>query len=230
MELERRPGGYIMDPYTRTHEDAIMQYVGIPVLDLLRKDPENALKLSRRNIPATIFFADIQAYADMADDNNPEKMIDHLNIFYELTSEIILRNNGFIDSFIGDSVFAVFGISKKQHADDACKAAVECIKSLDQLNNKRQNDAKIKAGIGINSGIVTIGTIGSKHKLKFTALGDTVNWASKMESLTRKYKCDIILTESTQKSLTLNYKTKELDKIPVKTGSEKKFSIYTLMV
>lgn len=93
-------------------------------------------------------------------------------------SEIINRYNDFIDSLIGDAIFAVFGISNGHHADDACNAALECLRSLDELNMRLDSQFKLDLGIGINSGKVILGNIGSKYRLKFTALGDAVNLAS----------------------------------------------------
>ena len=107
-----------------------------------------------------------------------------------MMSDVIVRNNGFVDSLIGDSIFAIFGIVNGHHADDACNAAVECLRSLEEFNMGRDSHAKFETGIGINSGKVMLGNIGSKHKLKFTAVGDNVNLASRMESQGSRLKCN----------------------------------------
>jgi adenylate cyclase len=134
-------------------------------------------------------------------------------------SEIIIRYNGFVDSLNGDAIFAVFGISNNRHADDACNAAIECLRSLDEFN--------MSVGIGINSGKVILGNIGSKYKLKFTAVGHNVNLAARMESETAKYQCPILLTEYTKQLLTMEFNIKELERISVK-GLGGQLMVYSL--
>jgi class 3 adenylate cyclase len=168
-----------MGTYIEALEAAIQQYVGQPVLNRLRADPANALQLSRQLVEATILFTDIRSLNDISKGIPQEKLFDDLNVYFERMSEVIIRNNGFVDSLIGDSILAVFGIVNGYHADDACNAAVECLRSLEEFNAGRDSSAKFETGIGINSGKVMLGNIGSKHKLKFTAVGDNVNLASR---------------------------------------------------
>ena len=142
-------------------------------------------------------------------------------------SEIIIRYNGFVDSLIGDAIFAIFGISNNHHADDACNAAIENLRSLDEFNMRLDSRLKFYVGIGINSGKVMLGNIGSKYKLKFTAQGDNVNITSRMESLTAKHKCHIVLTEYTKKLLTMDFNITELERVFTK-GLEGKLIVYSL--
>jgi adenylate cyclase len=216
-----------MESYLKALEAAILQYVGSPVLDRLRADPANALQLSRQLVEATILFTDIRSLDDLRKDIPEEKLFDDLNVYFERMSEVIIRNNGFVDSLIGDSIFAIFGISNSRHADDACKAAVECLKSLDKFNMKLESRAKLEMGIGINSGKVMLGNIGSKYKLKFTVMRDNVNLASRMEGLTKEYHRPILLTEYTKELLTIGFNTRELDAISV-IGLDRKLAVYSL--
>jgi adenylate cyclase len=216
-----------MGTYIEALEAAIQQYVGQPVLNRLRADPANALQLSRQLVEATILFTDIRSLNDISKGIPQEKLFDDLNVYFERMSEVIIRNNGFVDSLIGDSIFAIFGIVNGHHADDACNAAVECLRSLEEFNARRDSRAKFETGIGINSGKVMLGNIGSKHKLKFTAVGDNVNLASRMESLTKEYHRPIIITEYTKKLLTIDFKIKELDGISV-IGLDRKLIVYSL--
>jgi adenylate cyclase len=218
-----------MESYLKALEAAILQYVGSPVLDRLRADPANALQLSRQLVDATILFTDIRSLNDLLKDIPEEKLFDDLNVYFERMSEVIVRNNGFVDSLIGDSIFAIFGISSSHHADDACNAAVECLKSLDKFNMGHESLAKFEMGIGINSGKVMLGNIGSKYKLKFTAMGDNVNLASRMEGLTKEYHRPIMLTEYTKELLTIGFNTRELDAISV-IGLDRKLTVYSLEV
>ena len=216
-----------MDSYLKTLEAAVQQYVGSPVLNRLRADPANALQLSRQLVEVTILFTDIRSLNDISRNTPQDNLFDDLNVYFERMSEAIIRNNGFVDSLIGDSIFAIFGIVNGHHADDACNAAVECLRSLEEFNMGRDSRAKFETGIGINSGKVMLGNIGSKHKLKFTAVGDNVNLASRVESLTKEYRRPILITEYTKKLLTLDFETTELDGISIR-GLDRKLIIYSI--
>jgi adenylate cyclase len=218
-----------MEPYVEALESAILQYVGLPVLNRLRSDPARALQLGAQPVEATIIFTDIRSFNDVAKDIPPEKLVDALNEYFDKMCEVIIKNNGFVDSLIGDSIFAIFGISNSNHANDACIAATECLKSLNELNIRRDSRVRFEMGIGINSGKVMLGNIGSKNKLKFTAVGDNVNLASRMESLTKEYRRPIILTEYTKQFLTMDFSLKELDRIQA-TGLKRKLIVYSLQI
>ncbi len=216
-----------MESYVKALEEAILQYDGLPVLNRLKADPTNALKLSRQLVDATMLFMDLHSFSQVPERVSPDNLVDDLNIYFEKMSEIIIRYNGFVDSLIGDAIFAIFGISNNHHADDACNAAIECLRSLDEFNMRLDSRYKFSVGIGINSGKVILGNIGSKYKLKFTAVGDNVNLAARMESETAKYQCPILLTEYTKQLLTMDFNITELERISVK-GLEGQLIIYSL--
>ena len=216
-----------MESYVKALEEAILQYVGLPVLNCLKADPTNALKLSRQLVDATMLFMDLRSFPQSSKNVLPDKLLDYLNIYFGKMSEIIIRYNGFVDSLRGDGIFAVFGISNNHHADDACNAAIECLRSLDEFNMRLGSRSKFNVGIGVNSGKVILGNIGSKYKLEFTAVGDNVNLAARMESETAKYQCPILLTEYTKQLLTMEFNIKELERISVK-GLEGQLMVYSL--
>lgn len=216
-----------MESYVKALEEAILQYIGSPVLNRLKADPTNALKLNHQLVDATMLFMDLHSFSQISMRVPQDKVLDYLNIYLERMSEIIIRYNGFVDSIIGDEIFAIFGISNNHHADDACNAAIECLRSLHDLNIRFGSRPIFDAGIGINSGKVILGNIGSKYKLKFTAVGDNVNLGARMESETTKYQCPILLTEFTKQLLTLEFNIKELERISVK-GLEGQLIIYSL--
>ena len=156
-----------------------------------------------------------------------EDLMSELNGYLAIMSEIIVRNRGFIDSIIGDEIFAIFGISKDHHADDACNAAIEYLKALGIHNKRQGNKVFFDIGMGINSWNVVLENIGSKYKLKFTVMGDNVYLAARMEGSTLQYKCNVMLTENTKKLLTQEHDMKELGSIPVK-GFEGEIRVYSL--
>ena len=216
-----------MKEYVEALEEAIAQYVGLPVLKRLRADPQKALVLYQESIEATMLFMDVRSFSQYAQKLTLDSLMSELNNYLAKMSEIIIRHHGFIDSLIGDEIFAIFGISSDHHADDACNTAVECLNTLETYNKRPDSKVPFEIGIGINSGKVVLGNIGSKYKLKFTAIGDNVNLAARMERTTAQYKCNAIITENTMKLITMDFQTRELDTIDVK-GLEGKLSIYAL--
>jgi len=216
-----------MREYVEVLEEAIEQYVGLPVLDRLRADPQKALILYQESIEATMLFMDVRSFSQYSQKLTLDSLMSELNNYLAKMSEIIIRHHGFIDSLIGDEIFAIFGIAGDHHADDACNTAVECLTTLETYNKRADSKVPFEIGIGINSGKVVLGNIGSKYKLKFTAIGDNVNLAARMERLTAQYKCNIILTENTMKLVTMDFQTRELDTVYAK-GLEGKLNIYSL--
>jgi adenylate cyclase len=216
-----------MESYVKVLEEAILRYVGEPVLNRIKQDQEDALELNRVLVDATILFMDIRSFTQFLGKMSPDTLLDDLNLYFGMMSEIITRHHGFVDSLMGDAIFAIFGISGPHHADDACNAAMECLRSLEKFNKGRDSKFQFDIGIGINSGKVTIGNVGSKFKLKFTAVGDMVNLASRMEGLTGEYKCHIVLTEYTRNLLSQDFPARKLERVSAK-GMDGQLMIYSL--
>ena len=216
-----------MKCYIEKLEAALKMYVGDPILQRIKDDPNNALLVNKEIIEATMMFIDIRGFTRMSKEIVSGKLLEYLNIYLEKMSEIILRNNGYVDSFIGDGIFAVFGITQENHANDACHSAIECIQSMEDLNGKGLSNVSIDIGIGINTGRVSLGNIGSKFKLKFTVMGDMVNMASRMEGLTSKYKKSIIISEYTRNQISESFRTREIEHLSVK-GLDNSLTIYSL--
>ena len=153
-----------MKSYLETLEDAIGKYLGSIVLQRIKEDPMTALELNLQSIEATMLFMDLRAFTQIATKTSPGKLMNELNLYLKTMSEIVIRNNGHIDSIIGDAIFAIFGISGAHHADDACRTAIECLNAIDKLNKgDRGGKLSFDLGIGINSGTVMLGNIGSEH-------------------------------------------------------------------
>jgi adenylate cyclase len=158
---------------------------------------------------------------------SPGEVALELNNYLATVSEVLVRHNAFIDSLIGDEIFAIFGLSGVHHADDACRAALECLDALTALNKRPEAKVPFKVGIGINSGKVVLGNIGSRYRLKFTAIGDNVNLGARMEQSTAQYGCSVILTEHTKRLLTQGFIARELDSVAVR-GLEAPLTVYSL--
>jgi len=169
---------------SKTREDRLKPYVGINVFEQLihSNSLENIHLNSRREV--SILFADIRGFTAIAETSEPEDVVSMLNEHFELMVEIIHRNNGVLDKFIGDELMAVFGLlpSPNNTSVDAVNSAIEMQVALQQLMKKRSGEKKVtfSVGIGINSGMVIAGDIGSKERRDYTVIGDSVNVASRI--------------------------------------------------
>lgn len=146
----------------------------------------------------TILFCDIRGFTSIAESQTARDTFEWLNAFFNQMSDRIASNRGFIDKFLGDAIMAVFN-TPKLHVVDALNAALVMQDSLKQFNASRHLynlKTPIKIGIGIHTGIATIGTIGSDKRMDSTAIGDVVNTASRLEGLTKVYDCPIIVSDA----------------------------------
>lgn len=148
----------------------------------------------------SIFFSDIRGFTNIAENmESPKKLIDFLNAYMTPMTEIIIKNKGTVDKFIGDAIMAYWNAPRalKNHADFALKAAIEQIQVLKELNEdfKRQNLPTIRIGIGLNTGECIVGEMGSQGRSDYTCIGDSVNLASRLEGLNKKYNTQIIMSE-----------------------------------
>lgn len=196
-------------------------------IEILKHD-SNILNVDTRNV--TILFSDIRDFTSLSEQlNNPKKLIEILNKYMEPMVESITEYNGVVDKFIGDAIMAYWNAPLKQtnHADMAVKSALLQLKRLDELNEtlKKEYDIELKIGIGINSGEVVVGEMGSRGRSDYTLIGDNVNLASRVENLTKKYKCRLIITQQTKDLLKDAYNIKKLDVVKVK-GKKQATTIY----
>jgi adenylate cyclase len=155
-----------------------------------------------------------------------------LNQYFTVMYEQIVNNSGMLDKYIGDAMMSVFGVpfSTNRDADNAVQTAIDMIKELDIFNKKRveSGDEPIRIGIGINTGEVVSGNIGSDKRMDYTVIGDGVNLAARLEGSTKLYKVSILISESTKDSLHDRYLLRELDWIRVK-GKDEPIAIFEVV-
>jgi adenylate cyclase len=161
-----------------------------------------------------------------------EQVVGMLNEYFESMVEAVFKHKGTLDKYIGDAIMAVFGspLPLVEHARMAVETSLEMRHRLQELNQRREaaNESKIKIGIGINSDIVISGNIGSSRRMEFTAIGDGVNLGSRLESVSKQYGCDIIISDNTYNFCHDSIWARELDFIRVK-GRNEPVSIYELI-
>ena len=199
-------GGFTLNNYIREQKERIRlrsmfsKYVSPDIVEEILDDREGlALSGKRRHI--TVLFSDIRAFTSLSERIAPEQVVSLLSEYLAAASQIIYKYGGTVDKFIGDAVMAIFG-APKSHADDALraiKAGVEIIELADKLGPTwlRLTGVPLKVGVGINSGEAVVGSIGSDIRSDFTAIGDTVNLASRLEALTKELEVPILISEFT---------------------------------
>lgn len=210
-------------------------YISPELVEELIKTPE-MIKLGGEKKELTAFFSDIAGFTTISEKLTPEELVEYLNDYLSVMSEIILRNNGTIDKYIGDAIMAIFGapLFSEKNAEDACYAALEYQEKLDLFRKKCASNGKplIYARIGINTGEMIVGNmgcnIGKNKKFNYTVIGDEVNLASRLEGINKFYKTSIIISEGTYKKVRKNFEVRFLEKVVVK-GMEKSVEIYELV-
>lgn len=160
------------------------------------------MKLGGENRDATVFFSDIRGFTSFSEKVTPEDVVNMLNEYFKIMVSIINKHHGVVDKFIGDAIMAVWG-APESHGNDAANALKACIEmriAVDKLNKDRleQGKPEIKIGMGLHSGPLIAGTIGSDDRMEYTVIGDTVNMASRIESATKAYGTDLLISEVTQ--------------------------------
>lgn len=170
------------------------------VKQLLEKP--DSFKLGGTNQTVTVLFADIRGFTAISETENPEKLVGLLNRYFSAMSEIIFAHGGTLDKYIGDGLMAIFGAptASKEDADNAIQTAIEMQKRVQILNKelKIEGFKAIEIGIGLHTGVATVGYIGSDQRSEYTAIGDTVNLASRLESCAEGGQ--ILISEATAKA------------------------------
>ncbi|MDB9379778.1 adenylate/guanylate cyclase domain-containing protein, partial [Nodularia sphaerocarpa] len=189
-------------------------------------------KLGGDRKEVTILFSDIRGYTTLTENLEAEEVVSMLNDYFESMVEAVFKHKGTLDKYIGDAIMAVFGspLPLENHAWMAVQTSVEMRHRLIEFNHRRHaaGQPRIKIGIGINSDTVISGNIGSSKRMEFTAIGDGVNLGSRLESISKQYGCDIILSDNTFKPCQDQIWARELDYIRVK-GRNEPVAIYELV-
>jgi adenylate cyclase len=212
-------------------------YVSPKIVGELMKNPEKA-RLGGERKTVTILFSDVIGFTSLSERREPEDVVSLLNEYFKEMSEIIFKWDGTLDKFVGDEIMVFWGapVDQPDHAERAVRCALDISNRLDELREEwRQRGVEgLDCGIGINSGEVIIGNIGAQgKKMDYTAIGDHVNLAARVEKLTRQYGSRILITENTirliedalQKGKIGHCEVAEADIVKVK-GKEKSVKIF----
>lgn len=194
------------------------QYVPPEVVSIISKQPDK-LNMESESKQLTVFFSDMQNFSNVAEQLNPKQLSMLLNEYFNAMTEILYRHGATIDKYIGDSIMAFWGapLDQEDHAQRAVLSALDmhvAIKRLSRQFIKRGWPGPV-IGIGINTGIMNVGNMGSKYRVAYTVIGDAVNLASRIEELTRQYNVHTLVSDST-KSDCHDIAFREIDTVQVK--------------
>ena len=206
------------------------KYVSPAIVEEILEHPDN-IELGGRKEEVTVFFSDVRGFTTISETLSPTDLGDLLNEYLTPMTEIIFENRGTLDKYIGDAIMAFFGapINHKTHAEDACRAALQNIERLKTLQEelKKKNLPHIDVGIGLNTGDVSVGNMGSNIVRNYTIMGDAVNLGARLEGITKQYGARIILSEYTKARISDDFLTREVDCVRVK-GKLEPVRIYEL--
>jgi len=181
---------------------------------------------------ATMLFSDLRDFTPFVESTHPKQVVSIMNQYFSEMAEAIKRNNGLILQYVGDEIEAVFGapVPHDDHPDMAASAALDMKRRLAHLNErfKAQGVAPFRHGIGIHTGAVLAGIIGSKERSSYALVGDTVNLASRIQGLTKEFACDIILSQTTHDLVAGAYQMEPLRAVRVK-GKSQEILTYKLL-
>jgi adenylate cyclase len=207
------------------------QYVSKDVYDHLVADPSLA-RLGGTRREMSVLFSDIRGFTTVSERGQPEEIVHTLNEYFTKMVEVVFRHQGTVDKFVGDMVMALFGapLDDPHHAEHAVEAALEMLAELERLNQmwKSKSRPELEIGIGVNSGPMIAGNIGSEQIMSYTVIGDAVNLGSRLESLNKQYSTRIIISEATKAKLTGRYELRPLGDVVVK-GKTKPVAIFEVV-
>jgi adenylate cyclase len=197
--------GYVTEGRSRRAMiDLFGQYVAPQLVERMARDPDDQ-PLQSQNKELTILFADIRGFTRMAEEMDPQVLRDYLNRFLTSMTEVIHTYNGTVDKYIGDAVMAFWGapVDDPLHADHAVAAAIAMQREVERLNLEfaAQGWPPLTVGIGINTGVVRVGDMGSRLRRAYTVIGDAVNLASRLEGLTKAFELPILVGDATRRSV-----------------------------
>ena len=191
-----------------------------------------SIEIGGKERDLTLFFSDIADFTTISEKCPPEDLMLQLSEYFDAMTNIIEKEKGTVDKFIGDAVMAFWGapLPNENHPLGACHSALQCQRQIKKLNTKWEKEGKKQyhTRIGIHSGPVTVGNIGAKQRMNYTVLGDGVNLASRLEGVNKIYKTDIIISHSTYIQVKEFFECRILDQIAVK-GKDESINIYELL-
>jgi adenylate cyclase len=208
------------------------RYVSRDVYEQLMQDPALA-RLGGQRRDMSVLFSDIRGFTTVSEAGEPEAIVGQLNEYFSRMVPFVFANRGTVDKFVGDMIMALFGapLVDADHADHAVATAVQMVAELGRMNQAwvAAGRTALDIGVGINSGEMVAGNIGSESIMSYTVIGDNVNLGARLESLNKTYHSRIIISEATRARLQGRYDIRPLGEVTVK-GKTRAVDIYEVVV
>ncbi len=221
--------GYFVEARTkRQFAELFGQYVPPELVDEMAKNPEG-YSMAGRKAELTVLFSDVRGFTSISESLPPDQLAALMNEYLGAMTAVIRRQRGTLDKYIGDAIMAFWGapLADGSHAIHATQTALDMQQALKSLNQEllAKGWPELKIGVGINTGVMTVGDMGSPVRKAYTVMGDAVNLGSRLEGLTKQYGVGIIVGEGTREKLGDHFVLRELDRVRVK-GKLKPVAIY----
>jgi adenylate cyclase len=233
----------VIEKRSRYLRMAFSSYVSPALVTEILHNPDK-LKLGGENRIITVLFSDIRGFTTLSEKTTPELLVSLLNEYLSPMTQIVMNERGTLDKYIGDAIMAIFGapLDVPDHSRRACITALGMLEKLEKLNQEWEGKGwpRVSIGVGINTGEAIVGNMGSNVRFDYTAIGDTVNLASRLEGLNKFYGTEIIISKSTLDDFNSSgsalagrkeeppFLVRELDLVQVK-GKYQQISIFELM-
>ena len=206
-------------------------YLSGPVIEEMLKDPSK-LKLGGEKKDLSVLFSDIRGFTTISEKLSPEDLVHLLNEYLTVMTDLVFKHGGLLDKYMGDAVMAVFGapLDEPDHPMRSCRTALGMMEELRKLQKKWADEGQpvLDIGIGINTGDMVVGNMGSKMRFDYTVMGDNVNLGSRLEGINKEYGTNIVISEYTYERVKDSFFCRELDSVRVK-GKMLPVRIYELI-
>jgi adenylate cyclase len=224
-------GATTVEQYVREQREKrrLSQFFSPDVLTHVVRE-QDAMKSSRRLV--TVLFSDIRGFTSISEKLEPEQVAEMLQEYLTEMTEVVFRHNGTVDKYIGDCIMALYNVpfEDPDHAANAIRTGLEFQERLIAVSRRWEEKVglKIRNGVGINTGEAVVGTLGSRQRLEYTAIGDTINLGSRLESITKDYGVSIIISEFTHDLVRNQFLMRQLGAVTVK-GKTRPVKIYAVL-
>jgi len=211
---------------------AFQHYVPPAVVESLLTDM-GKLRLGGEKRELTVLFSDIRGFTALSERMEPEELVKLMNEYFTAMTEKVFEQRGSLDKYIGDAIMAIYGapVEDPAHPALACRSALGMVQALRELREpwRRRGLPQIDIGVGINTGPMVVGNMGSRRRFNYTVVGDAVNVASRLESLNKTYGTNILISEHTYERVKDEpFEVREIDSVPVR-GRERPVRLYELI-
>ncbi len=223
---------FLTDTERRRIKSAFQHYVPAKLVDEITQNIES-LKLGGEKRELTVLFSDVRGFTTLAETLEPEELVRLLNMYLTRMTAQVFRHDGLLDKYMGDAIMAVYGapIPRPDHAVAACHTALDMVRELRALQQQWQNEQRpmLDIGIGINTGPMIVGNMGSEDRFDYTVIGDAVNLGSRIEHLNKRYGTHVIISEFTYNQVRDAFQAvREIDVARVR-GREAPVRVYELI-